>query len=223
MTTMPRGRHAHGLILITLEGSPTLPSQRPSLVADSSPLRVARECEVSPAEALMDLVHRVGQCHRLLRQVLNDSLASEEINDTAFLAMWLCASADSPGISQSELTAATGTSAAQMSGLLDRLRRHGWMTSVRLEGDRRRQWWRLTPAGQQICASIGQSLQSALINAFGPLSCLERQQLHTLLDRMILQQDSTRESKSQSELRWKTFPPVDAASREECRNQGGGQ
>lgn len=62
--------------------------------------------------------------------------------------LWACREAPPAGFSQSQLAATLGISAAQVSGLVERLRRSGLLASRRAEADRRRQHWCLTPTGR---------------------------------------------------------------------------
>lgn len=110
--------------------------------------------------AAMELVYETACCHRLLRRWLNERLSGWGLSDVDFWVLWLCHRAAPDGVVQHELAAAVGVSAAQMSGLVERLRQHGLLAGCRGDPDRRRQYWRLTTAGcgllDQIQAQIGE-------------------------------------------------------------------
>jgi DNA-binding MarR family transcriptional regulator len=100
------------------------------------------------------LIHELSRCHRLLRAWLNERLRPWEIRDTEFFVLWLCDRFAPSGVVQHELAAAVGVSEAQMSGLVERMRQNGLLIGCRGEPDRRRQYWRLTAAGDERLARI---------------------------------------------------------------------
>ncbi len=85
-----------------------------------------------------------------------ERIAHRELNDTQFLLLWCCHRASNGGISQTDLAACVGVSAAQVSGLVDQLRRRQLLSAERCGDDRRRQLWKLTEAGDQLLqAALG--------------------------------------------------------------------
>ena len=109
----------------------------------------------------MELIHELSRCQRLLRAWLDERLRPWDLRDTDFWALWLCGRFAPDGVVQHELAAAAGVSEAQMSGLVERLRQNGLLIGCRGEPDRRRQYWRLTAAGNdlltRLCAVLGES------------------------------------------------------------------
>ncbi len=109
----------------------------------------------------VELIHDLSCCHRLLRAWLDERLRTWELREAEFWALWLCNRLDPDGVVQHELASAAGVSEAQMSGLVERLRQGGLLIGCRGEPDRRRQYWRLTVAGnellQRICAGLEDS------------------------------------------------------------------
>jgi DNA-binding MarR family transcriptional regulator len=109
---------------------------------------------------LVELFHELSRCHRLLRTWFDERLRSWDLRDTEFWVLWHCGRCAPNGVVQHELAAAAGVSEAQMSGLVERLRQHGLLMGCRSEPDRRRQYWRLTAAGNdrltRIRAVLGQ-------------------------------------------------------------------
>lgn len=72
----------------------------------------------------------------------------------AFSVLQACAEGTEKGLAQNDLAAATGSSPAHISGLVEQMRRDGWLDGHRDPTDRRRQVWRLTPTGQAIWQAI---------------------------------------------------------------------
>lgn len=161
---------------MTLPIQPHLPDSTAGNSATAPPLRTS--------DRLLDLVHRVGRCHRQLRRLLNEGIHDSRINDTALLVLWFCAGADDAGVPQREMAAAADVSPAQISGLLERLRQAGWLVSKRLEGDRRQQVWQLTPAGQRVYSELCQALEPIARRLAAQLSGPGNLHLTRLLQRL---------------------------------------
>jgi DNA-binding MarR family transcriptional regulator len=99
---------------------------------------------------LLRLLLLTGRCHRHLAQRLVGL-------DDAPAAEWLllaCAAELGEACRQSDLVERLGCSPAHVSGVVERLRQRGWMTADRPVGDRRRQCWRVTPAGSSALAGL---------------------------------------------------------------------
>ena len=108
----------------------------------------------SSGVAALELAYEMACCQRLLRAGFIRRLCKWGVSDCDFWALWLCRRSPPQGIFQYQLAAAVGVSAAQMSGLVERLRRQGLLAGSRADGDRRRQYWRLTTAGERLLAEI---------------------------------------------------------------------
>jgi DNA-binding MarR family transcriptional regulator len=108
----------------------------------------------SAGAAALELAYEIACYQRLLRAGLTGRLRGWGISDHDFWVLWLCGRAAPNGVVQQELAAAVGVSTAQMSGLVERLRQHGLLASCRSDRDRRRQYWRLTAAGDALLAEI---------------------------------------------------------------------
>jgi len=91
-----------------------------------------------------------GRCHRLLAHRLT---APDEATATEILVL-ACLVELGEICQQSELVERLGCSAGHVSGIVERLRQRGWMTADRAAGDRRRQLWRITPAGRAALAGV---------------------------------------------------------------------
>ena len=71
-----------------------------------------------------------------------------QISRPEFSTLWACRERSTEGLGQKELAARLAASPAQVSGLVERLRRRGLLEGHRPDGDRRRQLWRLTSTGR---------------------------------------------------------------------------
>jgi DNA-binding MarR family transcriptional regulator len=128
---------------------------------------------------LVELIHELSRCQRLLRTWLDERLRPWGLRDTDFWALWLCSRCAPSGVVQHELAAAAGVSEAQMSGLVERLRQNGLLIGCRGEADRRRQYWRLTAAGHELLTRIRAVLGESPTPPAMPFS---RQDRGTLLE-----------------------------------------
>lgn len=98
------------------------------------------------------LAQRMLACSRAFRDELAHYAADWPINEQEFLLLWTCREAPPAGVSQTELAERLAVSAAQVSGLVEKLRCERFLEGHRGEHDRRRQLWRLTPEGQTLLA-----------------------------------------------------------------------
>lgn len=135
----------------------------------------------SQAERLMRLVHWTSSASRHLRRRLAEIAAVLDLSDNELLVVWLCSSS---GQVQVELAGAIGISPAQMSGLVERLRSRGLVAMYRLAGDRRRQLWRTTPAGQALLKQAIHDLNELAASIKSDLSDAEQQTAQTLCERL---------------------------------------
>lgn len=122
---------------------------------------------VRPAAEWLRLVQTVSLCGRQLRRALADLAAPRGLTDTECLILWACCEAPPEGQGQHELVALVGVSPAQLSGLVDQLGAKGWISGRRPAHDRRRQYWRLTPAGQALVEELLQEVTAWLAEARG--------------------------------------------------------
>ncbi len=83
------------------------------------------------------------------------------VNETEFRLLWLLSFvAESPArrpeaeFDQAELAVRLAVSAAQVSGVVERLRAAGFVERGADTGDRRRQLWQLAPAGRALVTSV---------------------------------------------------------------------
>lgn len=100
------------------------------------------------------LVQAMALCGRQLRKTLAELAEPKGLTDTECLILWACCEAPPEGQGQHELVALLGVSPAQLSGLVEQLSAQGWIVSRRPAHDRRRQYWRLTEAGQALVSEL---------------------------------------------------------------------
>ncbi len=83
--------------------------------------------------------------------------------------------------SQNALGRATAMDAATIKGVIDRLRRKGYVASEASEGDRRRVLVSVTPEGRAAFAAILPAARSVTAETLAPLSDSDRQAIVALL------------------------------------------
>ncbi len=132
----------------------------------------------------MGLLRLVSRCERELRLALTDRIHRWGIHDVELLVLWLCQETADPGIAQSELVAEIGVSAAQVSGLVERLRRQKLLISKRCDSDRRKQYWTLTKEGVRLLDEIQADLSVVSHGLAKDLSIDEQRLLASLLQQL---------------------------------------
>lgn len=113
----------------------------------------------SPAARLGELATAAWVCGRELRRRIAERLAAAQVDDEAFLALAQLDKAPE-GVVQGDLAESLAVSPAQTSGLVERLRKHGWCEAQRDPHDRRRQRWVLTSAGRTTLAECRAALSA---------------------------------------------------------------
>lgn len=121
---------------------------------------------------------------RLVRHELTRALAVYGVGESQFSILWICQQACDEGISQSDIASRLAISTAHVSGLVEQLRRAGWLDGHRDEADRRRQVWRTTLAGQNFVAALVSSLATWLHRAETGLARIDAGLLHDLTQRL---------------------------------------
>ena len=101
-----------------------------------------------PAARWIELAERTLVCGRMFRDGLARQAGRRQLSAAEFSILWACRRAPPAGLGQNELAANLAVSAAQVSGLVEQLRRKGFLQGHRAEYDRRCQLWRVTPAGR---------------------------------------------------------------------------
>lgn len=113
------------------------------------------------ADRLLELIHSAGGAYRRLRGVLDEHVRPLNLLAAECLVLWLCDTrAHHAGWAQQDLATAVGVSPAQMSSLVEGLRKRGLMEMKRSPVDRRRQVWQLLSQGEDLLNQIRASLGS---------------------------------------------------------------
>ena len=107
-----------------------------------------------PATGCFGLSERLAVCGRLLRSRLGPYLVQRGTSEAEFSLLWACLEAPAIGLSQSEIAARLAVSAAHISGLVESLRRKGWLKRRASAADRRQRVWRLTPSGRTLLDAV---------------------------------------------------------------------
>lgn len=121
---------------------------------------------------------------RCIRHGLARTLASRNVGESQFSVLWSCQHAQREGISQSELAQQLAISTAHISGLVEQLRRAGWLEGQRDPQDRRRQVWRTTAAGQALCELLLEDITTWLARRGAALADIDHDQLNDLATRL---------------------------------------
>jgi DNA-binding MarR family transcriptional regulator len=103
----------------------------------------------APGDGVLRLIHWTSAAGRQLRRRLAGVAEAFDLSDHDLLVVWLCGGA---GRVQVDLAAAVGVSPAQMSGIVERLRKRGLVAMHRSTLDRRRQVWRASESGTALVA-----------------------------------------------------------------------
>jgi MarR family 2-MHQ and catechol resistance regulon transcriptional repressor len=108
----------------------------------------------------VELAERIVVCAKVVRADLALETPGLRIGAAEFSLLWVCREAPAGGIGQKELAETLAVSAAQVSGLVERLRRQGLIEGSRAASDRRRQLWRLTPEGHRLLHHVLRDLSA---------------------------------------------------------------
>lgn len=141
----------------------------------------------TPGQSLVgwiEVLEGVAASTRLVRHELTRALAVHGVGESQFSILWICQQASSTGISQSDIACRLAISTAHVSGLVEQLRRSGWLDGHRDVADRRRQVWRTTVAGENFVAALVASLATWLRRAEPGLAQIDAAQLHDLTQRL---------------------------------------
>jgi len=94
----------------------------------------------------------------MLRGVVAPLATRHGLTQSQLCLVLVCRRAPAAGLGQSQLAESLGASPAQVSAQVDQLRRLGLLSGRRGDSDRRRQFWRLTPAGREVVRRVLEDL-----------------------------------------------------------------
>lgn len=113
------------------------------------------------AESALRLLRLLADWAAQLRHEIDATASARGLSATEFEVLWLCRLALP---SQNQIAEQLSLSPAQISALVERMRGKGLIVGERSIEDRRRQAWRLTPAGREVVEGIGAALDDRLKN-----------------------------------------------------------
>ena len=124
--------------------------------ADANPLPGGKRTEQLPTVATywMQVFLRVSSCERVQNQQFANAARPRGLTSAEFSILYVCATYHDDTIPQNEITRQIGISAAQTSGLLEKLRGRDLIQSQRLSNDRRKKIWLLTDRGKSLLSQI---------------------------------------------------------------------
>ncbi len=145
-------------------GDPPQPQARLAASADSRPdasEQIGAACRLAVAGKLAMREIAVWACDFAL-------------GESEFRVLWLLfqhqhgRARQSQALDQTELAERLAVSAAQLSGLVERLRKREMLDRVLDGGDRRRQLWRLAPAGEALVLAVVASVAASEVPPLAP-------------------------------------------------------
>ena len=135
-------------------------------------------------DELVELAQELAFCQRQLWSLLMEGLRPWKLSYTEFVVLWFCERATACGVPQKDLVTATGVSPAQISGVVEQLRRRGLLVAERGPQDRRQQLWHLADEGRRMVAELRTGLVLAAEHFGERMSPLDTERLRELLQRL---------------------------------------
>lgn len=133
--------------------------------------------EPSAAARWLRLVLSLVACGRQSRHAIAAGCRPLGLADHELLLLASCAAAEQEGRCQTALAIELGLSTPHICQLVEQLRGRGWIVGERSARDRRRQHWRLTPAGQEQFSAALQALEHLAVHLDDVLKPSSRQSL----------------------------------------------
>lgn len=140
------------------------------------------------ADRWIELLRQILVCGQMLGEAISHWAGRRGLRQREFFLLWACQHAQPLGIGQNELADVMAVSAAHVSGLVEQLRSRGLLRGWRPPSDRRRQLWRMTPAGEKALKAVlgdladwAQQVQTQLGSGAGRMLHRQMEQLVTML------------------------------------------
>ena len=141
--------------------------------------------ELSPsASRWLALAEQLSVCVRMLRGVIAPLAARHQLSQSQLCLVLVCRKAPPCGLGQRQLAESLAASPAQVSAQVEQLRRMGLLAGRRGDSDRRRQFWRLTPAGRTMVRRVLEDLADWAAGMDGRLDADRFAALARLLDKL---------------------------------------
>lgn len=127
--------------------------------------------------------HLIRRAHQIAVAVFSDETAGHDVTPVQFAI--LNALMDQPGEDQVTLAARVAFDAATFGSVTGRLEAKGWVRREADPTDRRRKLLWITPEGQDVALGMKRAASRAQQRIAGPLDEAEREQLVTLLAKLV--------------------------------------
>lgn len=135
-------------------------SKNDALVAGFDPVATLAENE-SRLAALLLLFESLGSAHRAARETVAEAASRHGLSESEFHLLWACHQRREQPPSQNDLAQTLGLSPAQVSCLVEQLRKQDWIAGTRAALDRRKQVWRLTDTGISTLSAAAETVRQA--------------------------------------------------------------
>ncbi|MGE0537013.1 MAG: MarR family winged helix-turn-helix transcriptional regulator [Pirellulales bacterium] len=132
----------------------------------------------------IEVLEGLAASTRAIRHGLAHALVGSGVGESQFSVLWICQQPAGDGISQSELADRLAISTAHISGLVEQMRRAGWLDGQRDPADRRRQVWRTTAAGQALFEQLVEDVALWLDEHREALDQVDHERLSDLVARL---------------------------------------
>jgi len=117
---------------------------------------------------------------------IEDICASEDLTEAHFRVMWvLCREADVQGLAMGDIADGLINRAADLTRLVDKLEKLGFVSRVRAAEDKRRVIAKITPAGRRAFERLARQVQQIHIDQFASLTQAEQKQLVALMKKVL--------------------------------------
>lgn len=144
-----------------------------------------------PSESKADQLHRATYIYLNLASTslsvdIEDICASEGLTEAHFRVLWvLCREADSQGLPMGDIADGLINRAADLTRLVDKLEKLGYVSRVRAEDDKRRVIARITQPGRRVFERLARQVQQIHLEQFASLNQTEQNQLVSLLKKLL--------------------------------------
>ncbi len=108
----------------------------------------------STASRWIELAEQISTCGRIFRDVLAPMAGRRQLTESHLMLLLVLRNRPPDGLGQSQIAACLAISPAHVSAQLEQLRVRGLLKRRRPASDRRRQLWRMTPAGAEMVDGI---------------------------------------------------------------------
>jgi DNA-binding MarR family transcriptional regulator len=127
--------------------------------------------------------HLIRRAHQLAVAIFMDETSEFGVTPVQFAI--LNALIEDPGEDQVTLAGKVAFDAATFGSVIGRLETKGWVRRKPDANDKRRKLLWVTPQGEKAAMAMKRAVSKAQLKILGPLDPAEREQLVTLLDKLV--------------------------------------